>query len=96
MKYESGHPNIIERIKFYADTPLQKNKYFCFKIENIAHLRKALFRLQTKGFKFRAIWWEVVAKDTGEIIENERMSLDSINESYIVDLRERSSELSSN
>ena len=64
----------IERIKFYANTPMgEKNKYFCFKTD-LLNLENCLFRFFKKGFEIRAAWYEKINIETGEI-ENLKLDL---------------------
>ncbi len=65
---------IVERIKFYADTPRgEKNKLFCFNCD-ILNLKDCLLRFILKGFNVRSAWYEKIDQDTGEIIENSRIN----------------------
>lgn len=66
---------IIERIKFYAD--LQngtKNKYFCFKINSIMELEKALIYFSQR-VSIRAAWYECIEGD--KVQSNERIDLET-------------------
>ena len=64
---------IIERVKFYADTPKgEKNKQFCFKV-GILELPEAIKRFHKAGYSIRALWYEKIESDTGEKIENTRV-----------------------
>ena len=64
-----------ERIKFYADTPQQSNKYFCYKISSILTLKEALWRFFDKGWNIRSAWYEKIDLNTGEIVENTKMNI---------------------
>jgi hypothetical protein len=64
-----------ERLKFYADTPQQSNKYFCYKISSILTLKEALWRFFDKGWNIRSAWYEKIDLNTGEIVENTKMNI---------------------
>lgn len=64
---------IDERMKFYANTPRgEKNKQFCYKT-NIIDLSEAIKRFYKQGFEIRALWYEKIDSDTGELLENIRV-----------------------
>ena len=64
-----------ERLKFYADTPKEKNKYFCFEIVSILELKAALWRFFDKGWNIRAAWYEKINSKTGVVFENLRLNV---------------------
>jgi len=64
-----------ERLKFYADTPQQSNKYFCYKISSILTLKEALWRFFDKGWNIRSAWYEKIDLNTGEVLENTKLNL---------------------
>jgi hypothetical protein len=65
---------IIERIKFYADTPRkEKNKLFCFKC-SLLNLEDCLMRFILRGFEIKAAWYEKIECTSGLIIENSRIN----------------------
>lgn len=64
-----------ERLKFYADTPIEKNKYFCFEIVSILELKAALWRFFDKGWNIRAAWYEKICVENGKVIENSKLNL---------------------
>lgn len=67
-----------EQLKFYADTPKgEKNKLFCFEV-NILELENAIIRFLIKGFVFRAAWYQRTNTLTGEIKENTRINIETI------------------
>ena len=67
---------IIERIKFYADTPSgQVNKFFCFKLKSILTLREALWRFIAKGWNIRSAWYDKIDIETGEKLVNLRIDM---------------------
>ena len=71
-----------ERIKFYADTPKEQNKYFCFKITSILALKEALWRFFDKGWNIRSAWYEKIDLNTGEI-ENTRLNVQEQLDEYM-------------
>lgn len=71
-----------ERLKFYADTPKEKNKYFCWDI-NILTLKEALWRFFDKGWHIRSAWYEKIDLSTGEIVENSKLNMQSLLEEYL-------------
>ena len=72
-----------ERIKFYADTPIEKNKYFCFKITSILALKEALWRFFDKGWNIRSAYYERIDLSTGEIMENAKINVQKEMEEYV-------------
>jgi hypothetical protein len=74
---------IKERLKFYADTDQEKNKYFCWELSSILSLKEALWRFFDKGWSIRSAWYEKVDTDTGEIIENTRLKVSDLFEEWI-------------
>ena len=71
-----------ERIKFYADTPIEQNKYFCFNITSILTLKEALWRFFDKGWNIRSAWYEKIDLNTGEIT-NTRLNVQEQLDEYI-------------
>jgi len=70
---------IVERIKFYADTPQgEKNKFFCFNLRTVMDIEAAIIRFLHKGFYFRSCWYEKINKSTGEVLENTRVNMNDI------------------
>lgn len=66
---------IIERLKFYADTPSgTPNKLHCYNNVSILKLEVTLIRFMQKGYNIRAAWYEKIDQESGEIIENTRIS----------------------
>jgi hypothetical protein len=63
----------MERLKFYADTSKEKNKFFCWKINSIMDLESRL-EYWMKRVYIRAAWYECIDTDTGEVI-NQRIDL---------------------
>ena len=64
----------ITRLKFYADTPKnEKNKFFCWNC-NLLQIEDCIIRFYLKGFDIRAAWFEEIDNETGEVIENTRLS----------------------
>jgi len=63
----------IERLKFYADTKTEKNKYFSWNINSIMDLESRL-RYWMGRVYIRSAWYECVDKDSGEVI-NQRIDL---------------------
>jgi hypothetical protein len=61
-----------ERLKFYADTPQQKNKFFCFTINSMFDLEARLNYWLSK-FYIRAAWYE--CKEDGKVISNDKIDL---------------------
>jgi hypothetical protein len=45
-------------VKFYADTPAQKNKRFTWNVKNRRGAMEAVKRFQAKGWNIRAAWFE--------------------------------------
>jgi hypothetical protein len=73
---------IKERLKFYADTEKDRNKYFCFTITSILEVRSALWRFFDKGWNIRSAWYEKIDTDTGETI-NQKIVLRTELDEYI-------------
>ena len=74
---------IKERLKFYADTDQEKNKYFCWDLGSILSLKEALWRFFDKGWSIRSAWYEKIDTDTGEIVENTRLKIPELFEEWI-------------
>ena len=72
-----------ERLKFYADTPMEKNKYFCFEIVSILELKAALWRFFDKGWNIRAAWYEKICVENGVVIENSKLNLSEQLDQYL-------------
>jgi len=64
---------IIERLKFYANTPSEKNKRFCWEC-SILDIEEKLIEFMLKGWAIRAAWYEKLNKETGEVLENTRIN----------------------
>jgi hypothetical protein len=45
------------QIKFYADTALQTNKRFTWRVKNKRGAEQAIKRFEQKGWKIRAAWY---------------------------------------
>lgn len=71
-----------ERLKFYADTPKEKNKYFCWNIDSILTLKDALWRFFDKGWNIRSAWYEKIDLNTGEVT-NTRLNLKEQLDEYL-------------
>lgn len=71
-----------ERIKFYADTPLESNKYFCYKITSILALQEALWRFFDKGWNIRSAWYEKINISSGEVVVNKRLDIPTLLSAY--------------
>jgi hypothetical protein len=63
---------IKERLKFYADTDIQKNKLFCWNV-TILQVEEKLMEFMKKGWYIKSAWYEKIDTDTGEI-ENTRIN----------------------
>ena len=63
------------RVKYYADTPMERNKYFCYNIRSILDVENHLFKVFDKGWHIRAAYFENIDQSTGEIIENTKINL---------------------
>jgi hypothetical protein len=50
--------NQLRQIKFYADTPVQINKRFTWRVKNKQGAQQAIKRFQSKGWKIRAAWYD--------------------------------------
>jgi len=74
---------ILERVKFYADTPQEANKYFCWQLGSLLTLKQALHRFLDKGWNIRAAWYEKVDTETGEVVENTKLNLQEIIDEYV-------------
>lgn len=72
-----------ERLKFYADTSIEKNKYFCFEIVSILELQAALWRFFDKGWNIRAAWYEKINLENGNVVENSKLNVSEQLNSYI-------------
>lgn len=71
-----------ERLKFYADTPKEKNKYFCWKIDSVLTLKDALWRFFDKGWNIRSAWYEKIDLNTGEVISNTKLNIQELLTEY--------------
>lgn len=76
-------PVVISRIKFYADTPEGKNKFFCWEIKGVLSFQDALFRFFSKGWYIRAAWYERINQGTNQVIENSRINIEDQYDQYI-------------
>jgi len=76
---------IIEQIKFYADFEKEKiyNKPFTWKIANEFALKGAIFRFFEKGYIMRALWYNKIDTETGEIIENTKLDHKKLQDEFI-------------
>ena len=74
---------INEQIKFYADTFYEKNKYFCFKINDFLALKEVLWQYFDKGWNIRSAWHEKINTDTGEIICNDKLNVTELLGEYL-------------
>jgi hypothetical protein len=83
MNINTNSDKIVERVKFYADTPMGKNKYFCFKLTSILALKEAIWRFFSKGWNIRAAWYEKINLNTGEVIENLKLKIRELEEEYL-------------
>ena len=63
---------VTERIKFYADTKEQKNKFFCFKINSIMDLQPRMMYWMKKVY-IRSAWYECIENDV--VISNDKIDL---------------------
>ena len=64
---------IIEKLKFYADTGLERNQFFCWNV-SILNLQDALFRFFAKGWVIRAAWYHSFNTDTDRVV-NQRINV---------------------
>lgn len=46
------------QVKFYADTPMQINRRFTWRINHKQDAEQAIKRFQSKGWRIRAAWYE--------------------------------------
>jgi hypothetical protein len=83
LNLNSNSELILERLKFYADTPVKSNKYFCWKLSSILTLKDALWRFFGKGWNIRAAWYEKINLSTGEVIENIKLKIRELEEEYL-------------
>ena len=74
-----------DRLKFYADTPMERNKYFCWEITSPLALKERLWYFFDKGWNIRSAWYEQINKDTGEIMENTRLNLKELMDEYLAE-----------
>jgi tellurite resistance-related uncharacterized protein len=67
-----------ERIKFYADTEREKNKFFCFDILPLFRRDTPLHSFFEKGWNIRAAYWEKleINEETGEIKKLDNLRID--------------------
>jgi len=73
---------MIERLKFYADTPREKNKFFCWDNVSLLDFEDKLTEFMfEKDFSIRAAWHETVNKETGEV-KNLRISKEALQEIF--------------
>lgn len=71
-----------ERLKFYADTPIAKNKYFCWNLDSVLTLKEALWRFFDKGWNIRSAWYEKIDLNTGEVLENTKLNIQELLTEY--------------
>jgi hypothetical protein len=65
---------LVERLKFYADTPNgDKNKFFCFKIPSIIEIDKRLLYFMKKNWYIRSAWYECI--EDGKVKNNWQIDL---------------------
>ena len=83
MTTNANSSMISERLKFYADTDQEKNKYFCWNLSSILTLKEALWRFFDKGWNIRSAWYEKIDLETGEIVENTRLQINDYLEQYL-------------
>ena len=63
---------VKQRIKFYADTKIEKNKYFCYEInENEIDVLERFF---DRGWHIRAAWYEEI-DENGKPLVNEQIAV---------------------
>lgn len=73
-----------ERVKFYADTGIEKNKLFTWVLPNgILSIRNTLNRFFSKGWRIRAAWYEKIDIATGEILENTPLKVNELLDEYL-------------
>ena len=72
---------IIERLKFYADTDKEKNKYFCFKISSILDLENRLLYWMKKVY-IRSAWYECI--EDGEVVSNDRIDIVNFYDTHVI------------
>lgn len=75
----------IERVKLYADTGRESNKFFCWTVSGINGVRSNLYWHFGCGWKVRAAWYERVDGDTGEIVMNRRLDIAKMEREYYED-----------
>ena len=69
----------LSRVKFYADTPMgEKNKYFCWDIDSILSAEETVLRFMAKKWVIRAVWFENINTETGEITDNLRFNMSDL------------------
>jgi len=84
MENNTNSDLLIERLKFYADTPMKKNKLFCWELTSILTLKEALWRFFDKPeYYIRAAWYEKINKTTGEVVENTKIDVRKYEEIYL-------------
>ncbi len=69
MNNNNNIPKTETRIKFYADSDTDTNKYFVFTFNEL-YPKEAIFRQFAQGLTIRALWVEKIYKETGEVISN--------------------------
>jgi hypothetical protein len=60
---------MAHRIKIYADTDKEKNKFFVFIISSPSNVLPALRRLRNSGMIIRAVWYEDTKQCRNEKID---------------------------
>ncbi len=64
---------LLERVKFYADTPVAKNVYFCFGNVSILDMPQYFERWWSLDWRIRSAWTEVIETTTGKKVNNLRI-----------------------
>ncbi len=77
---------VKERLKFYADTDMAKNQYFCWDLSSILTLKEALWRFFSKGWNIRSAWYEKIDTDTGET-ENTKLNVPDLFAEFVEETR---------
>jgi len=65
---------LVERLKFYADTPNgDVNKFFCFTIPSIVEIQARLLYFMKKKWYIRSAWYECI--ENGKVTSNQKIDL---------------------
>jgi len=68
----------MERIKFYADTPKDKNKLFTWElVDGVLGISPLLWRFFVRGWHIRSAWYERLGDDK-KVILNHRLDVRNI------------------